>query len=159
MFSRAVGRGGTADKCHWCVWGALAVFQPHWVCPRLWPVCFLHLHCSSSRLLSREPALSCVHFPGLSRSGSSFWVLHKDANLVGPAFCAFPGWSSSGNQELEEPTLPRCSAPSPLGGPSLSFHVRRSGVPCVSSGELVSSCNPTPPPVDVNHLESQEVFG
>ena len=27
------GGRGTADKCHWRVWGALAVFRPHWACP------------------------------------------------------------------------------------------------------------------------------
>ena len=32
-----------------------------------------------------------------------------------------------------------CSAPYPLRGPSLSFHSCRLCVPCVSSGELVSS--------------------
>ena len=32
------GRGAT-DKCHWPVWGALAVFRPHWVWPRSGPVC------------------------------------------------------------------------------------------------------------------------
>ena len=59
---------------------------------------------------------------------------------LGPAFCGFPGPSSSGSQELEEHTLPGCGAPSPLLGPSFSF--RLSGVPCVSSGELVSSRDP-----------------
>ena len=33
-------------------------------------------------------ALGCMHFPGLSHSGSSSWVLHKGADSVGPAFCA-----------------------------------------------------------------------
>ena len=112
---------GSADKCHWCVWGALSVFRPHWVCPRSQNVCFPFLHCSGSRLLYREQALCCVHFPGLSRSGSGFWVLHKDADWVGPAFCAFPDWSNSGSQELDEHTLPRCRAPYPLCGPTLSF--------------------------------------
>ena len=83
------GGRGAADKRHWPVWGALAVFRPHWVCPAH-GVCFPCLHCSGSRLLSRERALGCVHFPGLSRSDSRFWVLHKDADSVGPAFCAFP---------------------------------------------------------------------
>ena len=59
---------------------------------------------------------------------------------LGPAFCAFPGASSSGSQELEEPTLPGCGAPSPLRGPSFSF--RLSGAPCISSWELVSSRHP-----------------
>ena len=35
-------------------------------------------------------ALGCVHFPGLSLSGSGSWVLHKGAGLVGPVFCALP---------------------------------------------------------------------
>ena len=84
-----MGRG-TADKCHWSVWGALAVFPPHWVCPRSRPVCFPRLHWSGSRLLYRERALSCMHFPGLSGSVSGSWVLHNGADSVGPEFCAFP---------------------------------------------------------------------
>ena len=35
-------------------------------------------------------ALGCMHFPGLSRSGSGTQVLHKGADSVGPAFCALP---------------------------------------------------------------------
>jgi len=35
-------------------------------------------------------ALGCVYFPGLSCSGSGSRVLHKGADLVGPAFCALP---------------------------------------------------------------------
>ena len=35
-------------------------------------------------------ALGCVHFPDLSCSGSGSRVLHKGADLVGPAFCALP---------------------------------------------------------------------
>ena len=136
------GGRATADKCHWPVWGALTVFQPHWVCPRSRCMCFPHLHCSGSRLLYRERALSYVHFPGLSHSSSGFQVLHKDADSVGPAFCAFPGWSSSGSQELDEHTLPRCSAPYPLRSVSLSFRTFWSGASCVSSGKLISGCNP-----------------
>ena len=58
--------------------------------PRSWRVCFPHLHCSGSRLLYRERALSCMHFPGLSRSGSGSQVLHNGTDSVGPAFCAVP---------------------------------------------------------------------
>ena len=65
-------------------------------------VCFPCLHCSGSRLFYREQALSYVHFPGLSCSGSGFRVLHKDTDWLGPAFCAFPGLSSSDSQELDE---------------------------------------------------------
>ena len=102
---------------------------------------------SPSTLLRLQAALQgagskLLHFPGLSRSGSGSWVLHKGAHSVRPAFCAFPSLSSSGSQELDERTLPGCRAPSPLHGPRLSFHMRRFGAPCVSSGELVSSCDP-----------------
>ena len=37
-----------------------------------------------------KQALGCVHFPGLSCSGSDSRVLHKVTDSVGPAFCAFP---------------------------------------------------------------------
>ena len=105
-------RGGknTANKYHWHVWGVLAVSGPHWVCPHSRRVCFPGLHCSGSRLLCRgtvKRALGCVYFPGLSRSGSGSQVLRKGTDLVGPAFCAFPGPSSSGDQVLGKHTLPR----------------------------------------------------
>ena len=37
-----------------------------------------------------RPALDCMHFPGLSLSGSGTQVLHKGTDSVGPAFCALP---------------------------------------------------------------------
>ena len=88
-------RGGRniANKYHWHVWGVLAVSGPHWVCPC--SVCVL----SWSTLLRLQVALQgnclrwalgCTHFPGLSRSGSVSWVLHKGTDLVWPAFCALP---------------------------------------------------------------------
>ena len=40
------GERNTANKYHWCVWGVLAVFWPHWVCPHSRSVCFHSLHCS-----------------------------------------------------------------------------------------------------------------
>ena len=100
--------------------------------PLLMGVCFPRLHCSGSWLLYREQALSCVWFQ----------FLGTPQKPVGPAFCAFPGQSSSGSQELDERTLPGCGALYSLHGPSLSFHARWLGAPCVCSGELVSSCDP-----------------
>ena len=52
-------------------------------------------------------ALGCMHFPGLSHSGSGSWVLHKGTDSVGPVFCALPRSSSSGDQVHGERTLPR----------------------------------------------------
>ena len=66
----------------------------------------LRLHCSGSRLLCREQALGCVHFPGLSRSGPGSQELPKEADSVGPALCACPGRSSSGDQVLGQRPLP-----------------------------------------------------
>ena len=56
-------------------------------------VCFPSLHCLGSSCSAGNclrPALGCMHLPGLSRSGSGTQVLHKDADSVGPAFCALP---------------------------------------------------------------------
>ena len=110
------GGRNTANKYHWHVWRALAVSQPHWVCPRSWGVCFLSLHCSGSRLFCRElrQALGCVHFPGLSHSSSGSWVLHKGIDLVGPSFCALPR-----SEQLRWPSAWRAQSP-PVGGCVLS---------------------------------------
>ena len=45
-------------------------------------------------------------------------------------FLCLPCPSTSGCQELEERTLPRCRAPNPLRGPSLAFHLRWYSAPC-----------------------------
>ena len=52
-----------------------------------------------------------------------------------------PHPSSSGKQELDERTLFRCSVTSPLPIPA-SVSGRRLGELCVSSGELISGCDP-----------------
>ena len=61
QFSPATGRRGAADRDR-CVWGALTVFRPHWVCPVQGCLCFPRLHCSGSRLLYMERALRCLRF-------------------------------------------------------------------------------------------------
>ena len=142
------GGRNTANKYHWCV---LTVIQPHWVCPRSLRVCFTSLHCSGSRLLCWElsdagPRLHAL--PRSSHSGSGSWVLHKGIDSVGPVFCAL-----SRSEELRRPGAWRAhssqtgSASYHLPGPSHSVswvHSRStvSGVPCVSSGELISDCDP-----------------
>ena len=85
-----MGRAGRCRQMSPACVGSTGSVRPHWVCPRSRRTCFPRLYCSGSGLLYRERALSCVHFPGLSRSGSGSQVLHKGANSVGPAFCAFP---------------------------------------------------------------------
>ena len=102
--------------------------------PLLMGVCFPHLHCSGSRLLYREQALCCVRF---QFSGSP-----QKRGLGWAQVLCLPRPSSSGSQELDECTLPRCSAPYPLRSPSLSFRALWSGGPCVCSQELVFSHDP-----------------
>ena len=109
------GGRGAADKSHWRVWGALAVFGPHWVCPRSRVCAFLStLLRLPAALYGAGPVLHAVQFSGIPQK-------HR---LVGPEFCAFPGRSSLGSQKLEGRTLPGCGVPYPLCGPSLSFCAR-----------------------------------
>ena len=61
-----------------------------------------------------KQALGCLHFPGLSRSGSGSWLLHKGADLVGPAFCACPR-----SEQLRGPGAWRAQSP-PVGDCVLS---------------------------------------
>ena len=81
-------------------------------------------------------ALGCMHSADLSHSGSGSQVLHKGADLVGPAFCALPGPSSSGDQVLGERSWSQLKAVTyRLPRPSHSvFWVYNghafSGVPC-----------------------------
>ena len=91
--------------------------------------------CSAGNCLKQ--ALGCVHFPGLSRSGSGSPVLHKGIDLVGPVFCAL-----SRSEQLRRPSAWRahspqvCGASYHLSGPSLSVSWLRSSTPsqvcCVS---------------------------
>ena len=68
--------------------------------------------------------------------------------LLGLRFVSLPGPSSSGGQVLGEYTLPRWGGASyhlPCPSCLVSWvHSRStvSGVPCVSSGELISGCDP-----------------
>ena len=94
-----------------------------------------------------KQALDCMHFPGLRHSGSGSRVLHKGTDSVGPAFCASQAQAAQATKCL-------ASALSQVGGasyhlPGPSHLVSRvcsestiSGVPCGSSGELISGCDP-----------------
>ena len=128
------GGRDTADKYHLRVWRALSVFWPHWVCPHC-GMCVFPVYTAQALgySIGSGPWVAC---------SSSFRELHKGTDSFGPAFCAFPGLSNSGSQVLDKCTLPGCSAPYPLSGPSLSFWERQLGAPCVCSGELVSNCDP-----------------
>ena len=85
--------------------GALTVFRSQWVCPRSRHVCFPQLHCSGSRLLYRERALRCMHFRGLSHSGSIFRVRHKEAGS-GLRFVPSPARAAQAARSLRSTLSP-----------------------------------------------------
>ena len=161
------GGRNTANKYPWCVWGVLPVSRPHWVCPCSRRVCFPSvcysvqaLGCSAGNCL--RWGLVCMHFPGLSLSGSGSWVLHKGADLVGPPFCAFPR-----SKQLRWPGAWWVHLP-PVGGcdliaspvPAARFSGCTAGAPsqvcCVSFLESWSLAMTLP--ADVNRPESQKVL-
>ena len=94
------------------------------------------LGCSAGNCLRR--ALGCMHFPGLSHSDSGTRDSTKVQTQLGLRFVPFPGPSSSGDQVLGERShwdlLPSPSLP--LGFPGVQPAL------CVSSGELISGCDP-----------------
>ena len=139
-----MGGRNTANKCHLHVWGVLSVFRPRFLC----------LHCSGFRLLYREWALSCVHFPGLSNSGSGSGVLHKVSDSVGPAFCAVPRskqlrqWGAWWTHSLQV----QCSLSPPQSQPQF---LGTPGPVCLVS--LLGSWSlPEILPADVDHPVSQK---
>ena len=83
------GGRDTANKYRWCMWGVLAVYGPHWVCPssrqRVLPGSpLLRLQGALQGHCPRQ-GLCSVHFPGLSCSSS--WVLYKGTNSWACIFC------------------------------------------------------------------------
>ena len=85
------GEGGTlrtnnTGVCSQCL-GHTGFAPAHGVCA--FPVYTAQaLGCSARNCL--RWALDCLHFAGLSRSGSHTQVFLKGADSVGPAFCALP---------------------------------------------------------------------
>ena len=98
-------------------------------------MCFLVLHCLGCRVLCG--ALSKAG-PGVSCTSQvrATWVQvlrysTRAQTLLGMRFVPFPGLSSSGDQVLEEHTVPV--------GPCILITSLVSGVSFVSSGKLISS--------------------
>ena len=84
--------------------------------------------------------------------GSSFWVLHKSADSVGLRFVPSLPEQLRQTGALWAPS-PRCMRLLPSAGPaSVSWHASRVPAPCVCSVAATL-------PADVDHPESQEVFG
>ena len=150
MFSCALGREKHSKQISLeCLGSALSVWATLGLPPLTEPVLSqstllrLQVALQGNRL---KQALGCVYFPGLSRSGSR--VLHKDTDSVGPTFCALPR-----SKQLRRPGAWGAHSPQVgcaayhLPGPShlvswVCHQSTISSVPCISSGELISVCDP-----------------
>ena len=132
----------------------------HWVCPCSRRVCFPSLHHSGFRLLCGKQILGCVYFPGLSAQVQILGYSTMVQTCLGLRFVPFPGLSSSGDRVLGEHGSPQLEAATyhlPCPCHSVFWVYNRhtfSGMPCVSSGELISVTLL----VDVDRPESQEVL-
>ena len=109
--------------------------------------------CASHIYTAQAPGCSIGSSPQVA-CGSNFRVLHKSSDSFGPAFCAFPGRSNSGSQELESALSVGALSPTqsqPQFLHALLWCVRLVSV--LGSWSLAVTL-----PADVNHPESQKVF-
>ena len=151
------GGGNTASTYHWRVWAVLAVSGPHQCLSSPLTACVLSRYSllrPRVALQGNRPkqALGFVRFPGLSRSGSRPLALHKGTDSVGPAFCALPR-----SEQVRRPGARRVHSrqvggasyhlpgprSQPLVSPAWCSRSAASGVPCASSGGLISDCDPS----------------
>ena len=143
------GGRSPADKSHWRVWGAHSVWATLSLPPLM--ACVLSLSTLPRFQVALQgnclkQALGCMHFPGISCSGSVLGYPTKAQARLGLCFVPFPGLRSFGDQVLGENTLPagRSVLSPPRPSPSVSRVHRKSTVSdvlCVSSGELISGCD------------------
>ena len=125
----------------------LAVSRLHWVCPRSQRVCFPCLHCLGSRLFCRE----------LSETGPGSYALVR-SKLLRFRYSCTPqrhrlGWACIlWPSQVRAAPVTRCLA----SAVAASYHLpcpcclvfwvynrcTFSDVPCISSGDLISGCDP-----------------
>ena len=119
LFQSCFGEGGTLQTnitglCGECSqWLSHTGFSPaHSVCA--FPVYTAQASgCSQGNCL--KWALGCVHFPGLSRSGSGSQIFHEGTDLVWPAFCVLPR-----SEQLRRPGAWLAQSPQVV---SVSYHL------------------------------------
>ena len=136
---------GVCVECSQCL--GHTVFAPaHSMCA--FPVYTAQaLGCSSGKLSKSGPGLCALPRSKPLRFRVS-GTPTRAQTLLGLRFVSLPGPSSSGGQVLGEYTLPRWGGASyhlPCPSRSVSWVCSGStisGVPCVSSGELISGCDP-----------------
>ena len=143
------GGRGAAGRYR-CVWVALAVFQPHWVCPHS-RVCAFPVY------TAQVPGCPIWSGPCIVCS-SSLWVIPQKRALGCTCVLCLP--------RPEQPRPPGAwRSHSPWVQCTLSPSWSQPQFPCTSVGcmRLVSILRSWPLaatlPADVNHPESQEVFG
>ena len=138
------GGRGAADRYRWHVWGALAVFQPHWVCPC--STCFPHLLRLLAALCGTGPELRAVPVFRYSTKVQTPLGLHF---VPSPAQAAQAARSLTGALSPDTGRLipPRAQPQFPRTSRVLLVSV-------LGSWTLATTLL-----ADVNHSESQEVFG
>ena len=120
---------------------------------RRWSVVKVH---SFSRAVGREGCCRQISGSGpWVACSSSFRVLHKSVDLVGPAFCAFPAGAAQVARSLTGALSPCAVRLIPSAVPA-SVSTQAGWVHLVSA--LGSWSLAATLPADVNHPESQEVF-
>ena len=135
------GEGGALQRNITGVWGSTCSVPATLGLPLL-TVCVFSL----STLLRLQSALQEVGpelhaLPRPKTLGFRFSGTPQRARISWACILCLPRPSSSDNQELDEHTLPGSSALFPPWSQP-HFQVCQSGMPCVSSGELISGCNP-----------------
>ena len=143
LFSHAAGREGRCRQISLACVGSTHSVPATLGLPPLTGVCAFPVY------TAQAPGCSIWSMPCVS-CGSSFHVFHKSADSVAPVFCAFPaqaaqaarslmGALSPGVVRLLPSMVPACFLPRQLGACTL--------------------CLAMTLPADVDHPESQEVFG
>ena len=126
------GRGAAGRYC--CVWGAITVFWPLWVCPT-------HRCVLSPSILLRRPAAlygagPALHAVPVLGSSTKAWTRLDLRFVPSPARAAQAARSLTGALSPGAVRL----LPSTVSA-SVSTRTSRVRAPCVCSGELASSCD------------------
>ena len=145
------GGRNTANKRHWRVWGVLEVSGPHWVCPAhgmcAFPVYTAQAQdCSAGELSKVGPGLRALprskllrfRFSGTPQRHRLGWTCVLCPSQIRAAQvtrCLVSTLSQLGNVSYHC-LHPSCSVSWVHSGSAVS------GVACVSSGELISGCDP-----------------
>ena len=143
MFSRAVGREGCCKQ----ITGMCSQCLSHTVCPHSQRVCFPCLHCLGSRLLCWELSQAGPGLYALPRSKPSMFrysgTLERCRLLWACVLCPFQVLEAQVTKCLASTVTATYCFPSPCHSVFWVYNqCTLSGVPCVSSGELISGCNP-----------------